>query len=75
MSTKALKGYWGEIQRQMVHQLAERRHLSALVVGWRRYNRNNRGLSYRVEDGHLVYQRYDRPCIDTSGQSDKSDTE
>lgn len=58
MSTKELKGYWGGVRNRMVHRLMDNHSLEALVVKRGGYNRNVRGLSCRVKDGHLVAHNY-----------------
>lgn len=58
MSKHELKGYWGGVQVRMNHKLNKHHHLEALVVRHSGYNRNVRGLSFRVKDGHLAYHSY-----------------
>lgn len=56
--SKHLKGYWGGVQSRMNQKLNQYHHLEALVVRHAGYNRNVRGLSFRVKDGHLVHHHY-----------------
>ncbi|XEV12238.1 hypothetical protein ACBZ90_17890 (plasmid) [Vibrio alginolyticus] len=53
MSSKKLKGYWGNVRDRMAQRLADNHGLAALVVRHSGYNRNAQGLSFRVEGGDL----------------------
>ncbi|EJL6404658.1 hypothetical protein NMS23_003475 [Vibrio parahaemolyticus] len=66
-------GYWADVRQRIADQMEVAPRLESLIIKRRRFNQNNSGLSYCVQNGRLTYRTYTQhkesqttsPTIDT----------
>lgn len=58
MMTSSFVGYWANVQRRIAAQMVIAPYLESLIIKRRRFNQNNSGLPYCVQNGRLAYRTY-----------------
>lgn len=51
-------GYWADVRQRIADQMEVAPCLESLIIKRRRFNQNNCGLSYCVQNGRLTYRTY-----------------